>query len=189
MTEAELYKFHEDVFKPIYGDLVAVLGSKPEQIAFEVEATLSHIAVAHTKPDIREDNLIKAHGHLKRAALDAVKILWLEYREKTEKFIADDELRRFAINSSEKELLEKYQAATNKAREARREELTNTGAAPEISIDLYYESAKAFCDVLDLIDPDKERQFQKFRFWYKKKEIIVSFVVGFLSSLLVTYLF
>jgi hypothetical protein len=189
MTEAELYKFHEEAFKPIYADLVAVLGSKPEQIVFELEATLSHVAVAHTNPTIQQENIDKAHGHLKRAALDAVKILWLEYRALTEKFIADDDLRKFATNASEKELLEKYQKANKSAKEARQKELLNTGIAPEEAIDLYYQSAKDFCDVLDLVDPDKKRQFDKFRFLYKKKEIIISFVVGCLSSWLITYLF
>lgn len=56
MTEKDLYQFHEETFKPIYADMVAVIGKKPEQIAFELEAALSHIAVAHTHEEHYQKN-------------------------------------------------------------------------------------------------------------------------------------
>lgn len=186
MNEQELYKYHEEIFKPIYADMVSILGEKPEQIAFELEAALSHIAVAHTHSDSYDENINKAYGHLQRASLDSVKIMWLEYRERSEKIILDPDLRKFAVNASEKDLLDKFEEAENMARKARKKEITNTGRDPSQSIELYYEAASLFREVVGLIDPKKVTHFNRIKYKWIKKENIFSFLIGLVSSLLVS---
>lgn len=188
MTEQEIYTYHETIFKPIYADMVAILGEKPEQIAFELEATLSHIAVAHAHNEHYDKNIDKAYGHIQRASLDAVKIMWLEYRGRAEKIILDPDLRKFASNLPEGDLLKKYKTAEDKAIEARKSELINTGVDPSKSIELYYEAAHLFREVVAQIDPEKVSDLNKFKSKYAKKEIIISFFVGVASSALVAFL-
>jgi hypothetical protein len=182
MTELELYKFHEETFKPIYADLIAILGSKPEQIAFELEAALSHIAVAKTNDELYEKNIEKAYGHLQRASLDAVKIMWLEYRQRAEKIILDPDMRAFASKASESELITKFQKAEQTARSARKKELNNTGNDPSASISEYYEAAQLFSEIITLIDPEKVAKLTRFKSKYKTKEVAISFLVGVISS-------
>lgn len=188
MTEEELYKYHEETFKPIYADLIATLGTKPEQIVFELEAALSHIAVAKTDASVYQENINKAHGHLQRAALDAVKIMWLEYRKRAEKIILDPDLRKFAANSSEQDLLKKYEEAEDVSKRARTTEVTNTGKNPSEAIDLYYSAAQFFSEITVMIDPSKVKSLSRFKAKIKTKEIVISFFLGVASSTLVTYI-
>ncbi|AGS39699.1 hypothetical protein [Cycloclasticus zancles] len=188
MKELELYKFHEETFKPIYADLIAILGSKPEQIAFELEAALSHIAVAKTNDELYEKNIEKAYGHLQRASLDAVKIMWLEYRQRSEKIILDPDMRAFASKASESELITKFQKAEQTARSARKKELNNTGNDPSASISEYYEAAQLFSEIITLIDPEKVAKLTRFKSKYKTKEVVISFLVGVVSSGVVSFL-
>ncbi len=188
MTEQELYEYHEKVFKPVYADLIAILGNKPEQIAFELEAALSHIAIAKTNNELYEKNIERAHGHLQRASLDAVKIMWLEYRERAEKIILDRDLRTFASNTSESELISKFQHAEDVARNARRQELNNTGNNSSVSVPSYYEAAKLFSEIVTLIDPEKAAKLEGFKSRYATKEVVAAFIVGVASSALVAWL-
>ena len=192
MNEQGLYNFHETVFKPIYADLVAVCANKPEQIAFELEAALSHIAVAKVNSDdcnIYQTNIHKAYGHLQRAALDAAKIMWLEYKRQAKEIVFDEDIRTLACNASEHELLKQYKNAEKLAKKARVNELANVGQRPSESIDLYYEAAKAFSKILGLIDPSKVSKLSRFKNKIKRKEIIISFLVGLISSGIISSIF
>ncbi len=189
LSEQELYEYHEETFKPIYADLVAVIGTKPEQIVFELEAALSHIAVAKTNTDLYEENIQKAYGHLQRASLDAAKIMWLEYMQKAEKITLDPDLRKFATNASEKELLTKYQNAEELARRARKKEVQNTGKSPSEAIELYYEAALSFSEIIKLIDPEKLASLTVLKSKILKKEVLLSFIIGIISSAIVAYIF
>ena len=188
MTEQELYTYHEETFKPIYADLVAVLASKPEQIVFELEAALSHVAVAKTNPDLYDDNINKAFGHLQRAALDAAKMLWLEHRKRVNDVVLDRDIRAFAFNASEKELLEKYQQSESLAQQARKTELSNTGRNLREAIDLYYSAAESFDSILGLLDTTKVSNVAHFKKKIKTKEHFISFLIGCASSAIVAIL-
>jgi hypothetical protein len=188
MAERDIYNYHQDAFKGIYADLVAVLGNKPSQIAFELEAVLSHIAVAKTDPALEEDNLKKALHHLQRAALDASKMLWLEFRNRLDVYIKDSDVRKFCINSPEAEFVKIYEKAEKLALEARRTEIKNVGKNPEASVAQYYEAALEFKKALELVDTDKIREFKKFCILRFIKQQWVGFVVGVLASLLATHL-
>ena len=189
ITEQGLYQYHEEIFKPIYADLIAVIGTKPEQIVFELEAALSHIAVAKTDNNVYQENINKAHGHLQRAALDAAKIMWLEYRERAQRITLDSDIRKFASNSSEQDILKQFQDAEELAIQARKKEVANTGKNPSEAIELYYEAAQAFSKVLDFIDPSKVENLSRLKAIIKTKKIILSFILGVASSALVAYFF
>lgn len=187
MAEMDIYNYHQDAFKGIYADLVAVLGNKPSQIAFELEAVLSHLAVAKTDPDHEEENLKKSLHHLQRASLDASKMLWLEFRNRLDVYMKDSDIRKFCINSPEAEFVKLYENAEKLALEARRTEIKNVGKNPEASVAQYYAAALEFKKALGLVDTDKIREFKKFCIFRFIKQQWVGFAFGVLASLVASY--
>ena len=189
MSEQAVYTLFQGKFKEIYADLIVVLGSKPGQIVFEIEAAFTHIAVGKTQPAIAIDNYNKALGHVQRATLDAAKMLWIEYKTRLNKYLNDDGLRTFCCNASEVDFIKSYEKAESLAQEARKDETVNVGINPEASIEKYYEAALEFKKCLGMIDGQKEKKFQTFRFVHKIKEFSISFLLGATASALVSYLF
>lgn len=189
MSEQAVYTLFQGKFKEIYADLIVVLGTKPGQIVFEIEAAFTHIAVGKTNPAIANDNYEKALGHIRRATLDAAKMLWIEYKTRLDKYLSDDNLRAFCCNASEVEFIKSYEKAEALAQEARKDETVNVGINPEASIEKYYEAAREFKKCLGMIDSHKERKFRSFRFIYKIKEYAISFLLGAIASAVVSYIF
>lgn len=191
MTEKDVFDVYHKSFRPIYADLIAVVGYKPEQVIFELEAAFSHLATAYisNNNEIIENNFRKARNHLHRASLDSSKILWLEYRKRVNKFVNSGDLRKFATNCSESDFIAKYQEAEASAIDARRHELKNVGIAPEIAIEKYYNSAILFQKLLGLIDPEKEKYYASASRKWKSKEVFISFFMGIVSSFIVSLFF
>jgi hypothetical protein len=127
ITEREVYAYLLDTFQPIYGDLVAVLGEKPTQIIFQLEAALVHLAVASRNSEDQHENCQRALVHLQRASLDAVKILWLVKKKQLSGIIEDEDVRQFCVNTAESELLKLYRTAEHLAKEARQIEISSVG--------------------------------------------------------------
>lgn len=73
--------------------------------------------------------------------------------------------------------------------EARRKECTNTGRNPSEALALYHNAAKSFQEIINLIDPAKEKNLIRLRRKVFTREIVISFLVGCLSSAFITYLF
>lgn len=189
MTEDELYQYYDEKFKPIYADLVAVTASKPEQVAFELEATLSHLIVAKRNPHSYQTNIDKAHGHMQRASLDCAKILWVEYQKKADAFIDDPDRRKLISSETDSTLLQKYEAAMEAAKAARRSEQEYVGIDPYRSVEQYYDAANSFNEVLKLIDPDKLRSYEKLQSMFFTKERIITFILGVAASIIVQVVF
>lgn len=191
-TEDDVYAYFSDTFQLIYADLVAVLGDKPSQIVLQIDAAFSHMATARRSVEHREDNLRKALGHLQRAALDASKLLWLSRKQEVNRFIADEDVRRFCTNCSKSELLEKYREAERLATEARRSEVRSIGVGSDAAIEQYYRAAILFDEALGFFDADKYEDFRRFRLKYIIRRHATGFVTGVLASgfvSLVAYLF
>lgn len=184
--EDEVYRYLVETLQPIYADLVATLGEKPTQVVFQLEAAFVHLAVARTNPDVYDENVKKALGHLHRAALDAGKILWLHKKRELSAIVSDERLRRFCVNLPESDLMGAYQLAEQLGREARRLEISSIGIDPGAAVQAYYEAAVAFDRVLEHVDPEKIRSFQRFRVVNVLREQGVGFVIGVLASLLAT---
>ncbi|WP_459869264.1 hypothetical protein [Endothiovibrio diazotrophicus] len=188
-TEKDVYALLTDRFQPIYADLVVALGKKPTQLVFQLEAAFVHLATANKHPDQAQGNINKAYGHLQRATLDAAKILWHLYKTRLEHIAEDEQLRKFCINCSEKELMQHYRDAEALAREARRLEIQSVGINPENSLDAYYSAALKLRETLELIDPDKFHSFQRFRVVLKYREHGLAFVLGILASIVASLLY
>lgn len=189
MKEDEVHNLLLGQFKDIYADLVAVTGKKPIQILYEFDAILWHLAVAHSSPDLYDSNVEKAMGHLQRASLDTVKLLWLHYKDRVEFIINDEDMRTYCVNYSEKELFKLYDEAEAKSIEARRSEHANVGKSPTQSLSLYHEAASLYRQVWKRVDARKVVKFQRFRTRHIIRKNFVGFIAGVLSSALVTALF
>lgn len=187
-SEQEIYALYRGEFQQIYADLVSVIRSKPTQIIFEIEAAFCHIAVAKTTPEVAEENYAKALGHIERATLDSAKMLWLEYNRRAEKFINNQNLRKFCTNTSEASFLAAYANAENLAKNARKIEISSVGVFPGKSIDAYYEAAKKFKEVFELIDAVKVKDFKTFSIKSFLKEQGTGLVIGVISGLIAGYL-
>jgi UDP-N-acetylglucosamine 2-epimerase len=188
MKEQEIYALHQGAFKDIFADLVVVVGDKPSQVAFELEAVLHHLAVAKTDDSVREENLSKALGHLQRATLDSAKMLWLEFHNRTKKYVNDTNLRKFCSNAPEHEFVKTYERAESLALAARKNEVTNVGKNPEASIKGYYEAAQEFKKALEMIDLRKVNDFEKFNLCKLFRDQSVGFVIGILAGVVSTLL-
>lgn len=188
-TEDKIFAYYQSTFKMIYGDLLAVIGYKPLQVSSEIEAMISHIAVSKTSDDrvTIEKNLSRAEGHLQRATLDAVKILWIEYRSRAEKIMNDDLVRRYCASESESNLFKRYHEAEKLAIQARQVEIQNVGIDPEKSVLLYYDAANGFRNLLDTVDLERVESIKQFKTWHIIKQGLVGFLVGILSSAIVAW--
>lgn len=189
MSEDDIYTLYQGKFKEIYADLIVVLGTKPDQIVFEIEATFTHIAVAKTQPSVADVNIEKAYRHIQRATLDSAKMLWIEFKRRLEKYLDDDELLTFCCNFSEAEFIKTYEKAEAIAQEARKAETVNVGVNPMASIEKYYDAALEYKQCLNSIDSKKEKKFSKYRIWYNWRERIISFLIGAAASAMVSYFF
>lgn len=190
-TEKEVFELYELTFKPIYADLIVVLGNKPQEVLFELEACLSHLGVAKNDQDddVIQKNINSAHGHIQRAALDSVKLLWLTLRERSEKIISNENLRRYCVNCPEGDLLNLFNAAESKALEARKKETQNTGRNPNQSITDWYEAASTLQELLKKVDYTKIDSFKKFNLIYIVKTQWIGFLLGLLASAIVSFVF
>lgn len=188
MKEKEIYALHQGVFKDIFADLVAVLGNKPSQVAFELEAVLHHLAVANTDETVREENLSRALGHLQRAALDSAKMLWIEFKNRTKKYVEEPDLRRFCSNAPEADFVRTFERAEALATAARQNEVSNVGRNPESSITEYYEAANEFKKALEMIDPDKVRAFRQFSLCRFFRDQLWGFVLGIAAGVAATFI-
>ncbi len=54
-SEEEVCGLLLGTFQAVFADLIIVYGKKPAEILFELEAVLSHIAVARTHPEETQD--------------------------------------------------------------------------------------------------------------------------------------
>ena len=161
-TEEELFQLYREKFLPIYADLVSIKKSKPIQTLVEIENIFAHLASAKVGlPEDRSNNIAKANGHMMRATLDASKMVWLAWEERFNVYFLNFEMRKFVINCSEREFIDKYHRAEKLAKEARIMETTSIGSDLFPVIDAYSDATTALKAVYDQIDPDKAEQFRK----------------------------
>ncbi len=162
-TEEDVFRVYQETFKGIYADLVVTAEKKPAGILEQLEHCFSHFAVAKTSADhtVIQENINRAYGHIVRASLDAAKLLWSELRERAEKFVTDEEIRRFCINTSVGVVYSKLQNAERLSLRARRSEIENIGIDPELSIAEWCEATLAYQELYDLIDLDRVKQYQQ----------------------------
>lgn len=121
--------------------------------------------------------------HAERAALDAAKMLWLHYKKKVDDFVDDEEIRRLCLKVPDNEFLKSYQLAEELARQARQDEVANTGKNPSSSLEKYYQAAQSFQVALGQIDSEKSKYVRRFKVFNIVKNHVISFVLGVFASL------
>lgn len=185
MEESQVYEFFNEKFKPIFADLVALIGEKPESILFEIEACFSHLAVAKTTTEdaTKIKNFEKAYGHLVRAALDATKIIWHEYHEQARILASDSDIMNLGTNKNLTVTHKLYRECQVLARTARTNEVKLTGRNSETTLAEWYAAISKLEEFLDSFDQAKVNNIKNIS---KKKHfynIVISLVCGSLVTL------
>jgi hypothetical protein len=193
MTIDEYSDFYQNLFKPAYADLVAIIADKPQQIIFEIENSFSHIMVYHSidvaiPQNIKDENLVKAHSHLVRATMDCYKILWTELSDFLDKIIEDESSRTFSFNDSEAEVMKIWKNFKEKAQIARTEEMKSVGVDYINTINLYKEAVDEGKILLDKFDFDKFKRVKKFNFTNLLKNHGIGFGLGIISGVIATWI-
>ena len=181
----DLINLYNTKFKPAYADLVGYIGDKPVNILVELENALSHVFVsidASISKEIKEDNIKKAYNHLIRATLDCYKLLWIRLDEDIEK-IFKSKVSRLALTVSEEEFLHLRGQFKSKAIEARKRELKEIGKNPLQSIYDYQKVAAIGMKIINSVDDNKKITIKAFQLKSKWWEILLSFLIGAVSSL------
>ena len=158
MTQQDLIDFYNDSFLPVYADTVAYIADKPAQIIIEIENTFSHMAQylnANNSSEIQEENLNKAYNHLLRATIDCYKMLWVEMSKDIEVFMGNNNNRKYSVNLPENESMQLWLQFKDKAKEARRQELSGVGVTPLQTIDAYKETVEIGWAILNNCDREK----------------------------------
>lgn len=188
----DVSKFYRDIFLPAYADLISYIVEKPEQISFELEAALSHIAQSYN-PDIndtkKKENIQKAMGHLERATLDCYKLLWVEIFETIKGIEKFGSYLKFCLNIPEHDFIMGREKVRELARAARNREVASMGVKPSASLDLYKELTKESLKLAGSLDKHKMGEIKKLRWSTIIKTVFLQNIIGFLMGLASACLF
>jgi hypothetical protein len=193
MQESSIYTFYNNIFKPLYADLVALTGNKPEVILFELEACFSHIAVSKTshETDVINKNFEKAYGHLTRAALDCCKLIWFEYLEESHLYRKDEDILDLGSSLSNEELHKKFRLAQNLAKVARTNEVQLTGRNAEQALNDWNLAINALKEFVESFDEAKIKKVLKQRRLRSFKErgidVLIGTVIGLVTGAIITF--
>ena len=192
----ELFEFYRKECVPAYSDVVGYLAERPEQFMIEIENSFSHVA-QYFNPELKQEdrdiNISKARDHLMRVTLDCYKLLWIVINQDLEEVHGDSFKRQFCVNLPQNEFSLKFQEFKKLAQKARNLETSSVGIDPLKALDAYKETIAFGQDLLDKIDHEKIENSKSIRRFISTKEfalgITTGFISGFLSSLLVAWLF
>jgi len=86
--ETEIYKTYVDVICPYILEYELLTNEFPIEILNEIRAIFTHLSKLNISDNntIKEKNISKAEGHIKRALLDCYKYLCMIYEDKYKKF-------------------------------------------------------------------------------------------------------
>lgn len=186
-----LAKYYREEFIPAYADVVVYLSAKPDETLLEIENILSHVFQV-LNPELIEtkkiENIEKAKGHLERATLDCLKIIWGDIGEHIQHINEDDNLRRYCVNMSENDFKRKVIEYNTLLAEARLIEMKSIGKTHDDTIKAYKKAIQLAKELLLAIDDGKMDSFSSFRKIINMKSNILSFILGILASLVASYL-
>jgi len=80
-TFDDLFRFYNKPLKPLYSEIQAKTGELPIELLIEVQAAFDHLRRRYTDNQSIEECVDKAYGHLKRGALDALKLKLKNYNK------------------------------------------------------------------------------------------------------------
>jgi hypothetical protein len=187
----KLSKFYRDNFIPAYADVIVITNYKPEEILLEIENILSHF-IQILNPGIdsvqKSENINRARGHIERATLDCLKIVWTEQSMNLSKINSDDLARRYCINMPEHEFVRTYEEYNGLLAKARLLEMNSIGTSHTETIVAYRRAIELAKIISEHIDYNKLNSFNAFRKILSAKTNLVSFLLGVVASLVATYL-
>lgn len=190
-----LFAFYRNEFLPSYSDLVGYIADKPQQILYELEHVFSHISQTYNpdvSPDMKDDNIEKAYGHLQRATLDGYKLLWVTIYGELRDIEEDEALRKLGLKISGSVFLIKVQELKKLAQEARKTEMMSMGIDPTASIDLYKRVVTRGYELLDVIDDTKAKEVEEYVKSLKRsistREFIICIAISLSTGLISGYL-
>lgn len=148
----DFYSFYEERFLPVYNNLVSTTGDKSIQVIIEESHALAHIVRANTVPASYEENMNKAFAHIYRAALDSVKIMWINKKEHVDKYIEQrgylNKKKRKSAQTSGSDFIKRYVESQNLVNLARQKELSSRGSLTLEVLDAYLEAVAVFDKLL-----------------------------------------
>jgi hypothetical protein len=185
----EYREFYFSTFLPAYADLTGYTLQKHEVILYSIDSANSHL-MQYLSPEIGEDirnqNLIKAKGHLERATLDCYKLLWLHLEEDLKSLITDSEKRVLCVNMDEGDLLKKYREAVDGVVQSRRVELQNVGLDLEATIEKYHSAIQLTKEIMENIDPIALDLIDRKRSRNRWIELGIALVIGIIGTIIST---
>jgi len=188
MKIEEVYRFYQELVKPIYSEIEARWNVIPVELLFETYASFDHIKRFYVDNEDEHIASMKALSHLKRGVLDAFKLKLKYFNSDIEIFLSSN-IDFQLIDNGEfiSSFYKEKQQIVIKAKEARLSE----------SKDGKEESFEGWFDVSLLIDDFEKKYFQhtykidwaknKTFEWFNK-DLSKGFLVGLLSGGLSSYL-
>jgi len=188
MTLQEYTEYYNEIFIPAYADAVALLADKPEQLIIEQENSLSHL-IPYLDDNNDITNLRRAKGHLERATLDAYKMTWVELKKKLMYYVSLDKSNvAVAFNLPVDEVLKDLSLFDTNIQEARLLEARNIGKGNVDVSEKYLNSILIAMKLLDSVDDDNVRSYQKHTFFDYIQKHSIGFGLGIVASLLATWI-
>jgi len=188
MTEKEIYSFYNEKVKILYSEIEARNNTLPVELLFEIHSAFDHLKRFHVDGEQESDCADKAFSHLKRGLLDAFKLKLKYHNEDYEKLLKmKADLHLIDNGMFWPSLLSKRKAIVKLAKEAR---LYEGKKDLEEAFDKWYKAS-------DLIDQFENEYFEspniqwakRLGFFHRFWKIILSFIIGVISSAIVQYLF
>lgn len=181
MGIVNLFKYYNEIFIPIYAEVVARRQAKPRQVANEIENAFSHLATYHstTNDSEKSSNLSKAVGHIQRATLDCQKILWMTLMKDAVYLSKGDGLLEHATNVPLDKAIAQFKLIQEMGIQARLIESQNTGISIEKRIEFFQKTIEEHKKFDDMVDIAKVRMFASRQKKSKTKEFVINNAAGF----------
>lgn len=172
-----LLRYYSDTFVVAYADLVALTADKPVQVLVEIENFNSHLVSAlqgNHGDDVVSSNLKKALDHLKRGTLDCYKLLFAELDSRIREFVKGLSVTdiEFGLGTAYFDTLSKWRNFSEEIRQARRSEMSNTGAPSlDKSIDQYKKAVEGGFGLYEVLAKSQPKiaEVRRRLFWYSVK--------------------
>lgn len=118
-----------------------------------------------------------------RVTLDMHKLVWTETKEKLDSFVLNDK-KRLAFNLKGSEVLQLYEQFIDKARAARKFEMSNVGNNPIASIEPYEEVNEIGNKLLGRLDEIKAKTITHWSKIFTTKEFLIGVAASLAASII-----
>jgi len=189
----DIYKTYINVVSPYILEYELLGNTFPIEILNEVRAVFTHLSKYYLSDDnsIKEKNISKAEGHIKRSILDCYKYICMAYEDKYTEFKKDySRVDLSFVDNGDflPKLLEARKNAINLMKEARKTDLLITSDDEAGSDEAYIKYEKAFVAyslVYELIDNSyKKMENLKKKAVFKDIISVSGWIIGIIGIIL-----